>query len=409
LIACNFPIEGNAKPYQGNIRVFKVNPTKSRALKPATTARHPGKVPSSLTNTMASTMMYQFNLNKPKNKKPRRGAIASGPPNSPINLSEFEMLKILGIGTYGKVQLARYKPENTFYCIKILNRYTIFRHKQIEHVQNEKNVLASVRHPNIVRLFGSTNDSENLYLVMEYIPGGELFTYIRRFGKLNFGTVKFYVAELVLVLEYLHSRNLIYRDLKPENILLDSEGNVKLTDFGFSKFVTDRTWTMCGTPDYLAPEVIAGQGHGKAVDWWSLGILVFEMLAGYPPFTDENTLGLFAKIREPGLLVYPEFFPPEAVDFIRNLLVVDPTRRLGMTRRGVLDIRAHPFFNGIDWNGIAERKTPAPLKPKLKGPEDTSNYSCGTESMGNSALNDVPVTQQDLPVPEEVQQFFNTF
>lgn len=401
--------DASSKPYNANIRVFKVNPSKSRAHRPIVAPhRNPGKVPSSLSNTSASTMMYQFNL-KPKNRKTKKAAIATGPPSYPITLTDFEFLKVLGIGTYGKVQLARYKPENTYYCVKILSRYTIFRHKQIEHVQNEKNVLNSVRHPGIVRLFGTTSDTENLYLLMEYVPGGELFTYIRKFGKLSFTTVRFYVAELVLVLEYLHGRNLIYRDLKPENILLDADGHVKLTDFGFSKMVTDKTWTMCGTPDYLAPEVISGQGHGKAVDWWSLGVLVFEMLAGYPPFTDENTMALFDKIREPYNLIYPESFIPEAVDLIKKLLVIDPTRRLGVTRNGVMEIKLHPFFNGLDWQGAAERKTPPPLKPKVKGPDDTSNYNLSGESFGTSALNDVPLSERGVPVPDEISYIFDTF
>jgi len=266
--------------------------------------------------------------------------------------------------------------------------------------------LGSLDHPGIVRLFGTCSDVTYLYLLMEYVPGGELFTYIRQYGKLNVNIAKFYASELVLIIEYMHSRNIIYRDLKPENILLDIDGHVKLTDFGFAKYVQDRTWTICGTPDYLAPEVIAGNGHGKAVDWWSLGILIFEMLAGHPPFTDENALdvGLFAKIREPERLVYPEMFPHEAVDLLKRLLVVDPTRRLGMMRRGILDIKLHPFFNGIDWSGITERKTPPPIKPKISGSYDISNY---TQCKQDSAV--TVDMEEDIPVPPDIQQFFDEF
>jgi len=288
--------------------------------------------------------------------------------------------------------------------MKMLKRYTIFRHKQVEHIRNEKAVMSTLSHPGIVRLLGSCSDTTYLYLLMEYVPGGELFSYIRRYGKLYTNIAKFYAAELVDIIDYIHSKNIIYRDIKPENILLDIDGHVKLTDFGFAKYVEDRTWTICGTPDYLAPEVIAGNGHGKAVDWWSLGILLFEMLAGHPPFMDENALVLFTKIREPDRLVYPDMFSPEAVDLLKRLLVVEPTRRLGMMRRGALDIKCHPFFNGIDWSSIAERKTPPPIKPKISSTYDISNYACNQES----AVETVEM-EEDVPVPPDIQQFFDEF
>jgi serine/threonine protein kinase len=315
------------------------------------------------------------------------------------------MINTLGrcVGTYGHVQLARYKPQNTLYCIKALHKYTIYRLKQVEHAINEKDILASVSHPGIVRLFGSTNDKQNLYLILEYVPGGDLFHYIRKFGRLNLGTVKVYVAELVLIIEYLHSKNIVYRDLKPENILVDKSGHLKLTDFGFSKFLYDRTWTLCGTPEYMAPEIILGHGHTKSVDWWSLGILTFEMLAGFPPFTHENTLGLFEKIKEPQNLVYPNFFTVEAIDFISRLLEVDSSRRLGVMCRGVIDIKLHPFFSGLNWSGIAERKHPPPYKPKIKNSEDISNFQ-----------NDLPtvspqVFEPEGDIPANVLQFFDNF
>lgn len=232
-----------------------------------------------------------------------------------------------------------------------------------------------------------------------------MFSYIRKFGRLNLGTVKIYVAELVIILEYLHTSNIVYRDLKPENILLDKSGHLKLTDFGFSKFLYDRTWTLCGTPEYIAPEIILGHGHTKAVDWWSLGVLTYEMLAGYPPFTHENTLGLFEKVKEPQTLVFPNFFTPDAVDLIQKLLVVDPSRRLGVTCRGAIDIKLHPFFAGLNWSGISERKHPPPYKPKIKNSEDVSNFTQDFRTV-------VPpqVTEDDnIAIPSNVQQFFDTF
>jgi len=160
---------------------------------------------------------------------------------------------------------------------------------------------------------------------------------------------------------------------------------------------------MCGTPSYLAPEIIAGNGHGRAVDWWSFGILFFEMLAGYPPFIDDNPSYLFSKIREPETIAYPEFFTLESIDLIKKLLVVDPTRRYGMLRRGVLDIKLHPFFSSIDWAVISERKLPAPIKPRISSPTDNPSEFPDDKSGGVGDL------IEDIPVPQEIQQIFDSF
>jgi len=274
---------------------------------------------------------------------------------------------------------------------------------EIQHILTERDVLTAASSSWLVRLLYAFQDPKYVYLAMEYVPGGELFYYIRLYGNLSTEITRFYCAEIILVIEYLHSRNLIYRDLNPENILLDSEGHLKLTDFGFAKFVIDRTWTMCGTPSYLAPEVVAGNGHGRAVDWWSLGILLFEMLAGYPPFIEEDPLKLFSKIREPEALIYPEYFTVESIDLIKKLLVVDPTRRFGMLRRGVLDIKLHPFFNSIDWVIISERSIRAPIKPKIPSPSDNSN---NLSEFTECAVGDL---REDIPVPQEIQQIFDSF
>jgi len=339
------------------VSVFRVNPSKS---KPHTecqrqlTMRQGGtmRVPATLQNTMAPSMMYHFNLKKERKeaeKRKKKSIIASSLPSTHVTLKDFEFLQTLGMGTFGRVKLCVHKETHQYYCMKILRKQVIYRYKQVEHLQNERNVLRNVRHPGIVQLFATFRDDCNIYFLMEYVPGGELFMYIRKFGKLDEHIVKFYAAELVLILEYLHSKSIVYRDLKPENVLLDERGHIKLTDFGFSKMVTDRTWTMCGTPDYLAPEIISGIGHSFAVDWWSLGVLIFEMLAGYPPFTDHSTLALFEKIRNAESLVMPAHFSSSAVDLIRRFLRVDPTRRLGHTKGGVQEIKEHAFFADVNW------------------------------------------------------------
>jgi len=282
----------------------------------------------------------------------------------------------------------------------VLKRQTIFKYKQTEHIQNEKMILQNLNYPAIVKLYSSFNDPFNLYLLMEYVPGGELFTYMRKFGQLSEHVTKFIVAEIVIVLDFLHAMNIIYRDLKPENILLDARGHIKLTDFGFAKIVTDKTWTTCGTPDYLAPEIISGTGHYKFVDWWSLGILIYEMLLGYPPFRDEITFHLFEKICDPTMLIIPDSVGGVARDLISKLLVVEPTRRLGSGYRGVLEITEHPWFATLDWAAIAKRETNGPITPTVSSPHDTSNYTCR------------PIIQpsyEGVVVPPEINAFFDTF
>eukprot|EP00092_Neocalanus_flemingeri_P095499 GFUD01121510.1.p1 GENE.GFUD01121510.1~~GFUD01121510.1.p1 ORF type:complete len:238 (+),score=58.95 GFUD01121510.1:64-777(+) len=203
-------------------------------------------------------------------------------------LDEFDLVKTVGTGTFSRVSLCIHKPSSQHFAMKILSLHDLIRLKQVEHVKNEKNILKEIHHPFLLSLVWSHKDHTNLYLMFPYICGGELFTYLRMAGRFPATTALFYSAEIVSAFSYLHSLSIVYRDLKPENILLDREGHTVITDFGFSKFVPDRTWTLCGTPEYLAPEIIQSKGHNKAVDWWALGILIYEMLAGYPPFLDDN-------------------------------------------------------------------------------------------------------------------------
>ena len=173
-----------------------------------------------------------------------------------------------------------------------------------------------------------TSNEIFLYMVFEYVSGGELFSYLRNAGRFSTATSAFYSAEIVSALEYLHARNIVYRDLKPENLLLDKNGHLKITDFGFAKRLTDRTWTLCGTPEYLAPEIIQSKGHNKAVDWWALGVLIYEMLMGYPPFYDDNPFGIYEKILS-GKVEWSRHVDTTAKDLIKKLLVPDRTKRLG--------------------------------------------------------------------------------
>ncbi|SAM04911.1 hypothetical protein [Absidia glauca] len=288
-------------------------------------------------------------------------------------LDEFDQLDILGTGTFGRVYLTKFKTTNKYYAMKVLKKSEVVRLKQVEHVLSEKRILATIRFPFVVDLFCTFQDGHNLHMLLEYVVGGELFTHLRRAGRFTNDITRFYASEIALALEYLHAKNIIYRDLKPENILIDHQGHIKITDFGFAKTVLDRTWTLCGTPEYLAPEIIQSKGHGKAVDWWGLGVIIFEMLAGYPPFFDDNSFGVYEKILA-GKVQFPAHFDPLAKDLLKRLLVGDRSKRLGNLKSGSEDVKRHKWFRGVDWIGLLDKSVRAPIIPPYRHPGDTANF-----------------------------------
>eukprot|EP00920_Eleutheroschizon_duboscqi_P012278 GHVT01029365.1.p1 GENE.GHVT01029365.1~~GHVT01029365.1.p1 ORF type:complete len:246 (+),score=38.71 GHVT01029365.1:1110-1847(+) len=228
-------------------------------------------------------------------------------------------------------------------------------------------------------MFGSFKDECYLYLVLEFVVGGEFFTHLRRARRFDDATSKFYAAQVALMFEYLHSKQIVYRDLKPENLLLDSSGYLKLTDFGFAKTIEFRTYTLCGTPEYIAPEVLLNKGHGKPVDWWTLGILIFEMVVGYPPFFADDPMGIYQKILG-GYIVFPKMFDRNCKVLVRRLLTADLAKRYGNLKNGVDDIRFHPWFQTLDWNHLLQKKIQPPFRPACKSPEDSSNFEHYPES-----------------------------
>ncbi|KAL2126850.1 hypothetical protein VTI74DRAFT_137 [Chaetomium olivicolor] len=316
------------------------------------------------------------------------------------SLADFELLRTLGTGSFGRVHLVQSRHNSRFYAIKVLKKAQVVKMKQVEHTNDERRMLGEVKHPFLITLWGTFQDAKNLYMVMDFVEGGELFSLLRRSGRFPNPVAKFYAAEVTLALEYLHSRNIIYRDLKPENLLLDRHGHLKITDFGFAKRVPDKTWTLCGTPDYLAPEVVSNKGYNKSVDWWSLGILIYEMLCGYTPFWDGGSpMKIYENILR-GKVKYPAYVNPDAQDLLERLITADLTKRLGNLYGGSEDVKNHPWFAEVTWDRLARKDIDAPYSPPVRaGAGDASQfdrYPEETEQYGQTGHDEYGYLFQDF-------------
>ncbi|KAL7329129.1 cAMP-dependent protein kinase catalytic subunit [Mucor circinelloides] len=291
-----------------------------------------------------------------------------------LSLDDFIIKQTVGTGSSARVHLAKSKVNDKYYAIKAISKKDLVSKRQIEHANNERDILGSVSHPFLVKLWGSFQSESHVFLVMDYVPGGELFRQLRKQKAFTEDEARFYAAEVVLAIEYLHSINVAYRDLKPENILIDRQGHIKITDFGFAKRVIDRTWTVCGTPDYLAPEIIRSQGYTKAVDWWSLGVLIYELITGNPPFTAKNPIDQYQKILECDI-TFPSDMSPEAIDLLQNLLKTKASERLGNLKDGANDIKHHAWFKGMDFEQVLARQLTPPFVPDIKFEGDTGCFA----------------------------------
>jgi len=286
---------------------------------------------------------------------------------------DFELLTVIGKGSFGKVMQVRKKDDSKIYAMKVLRKEAIIARKQVTHTKQEKTILQKIQHPFIVKLHFAFQTKDKLYMILDFINGGELFYHLKKEGRFPENRVKFYAAEIVCAMDHLHSLGIVYRDLKPENILLDNDGHVCITDFGLSKEVkpNEGTHTFCGTPEYLAPEVLKGLGHGTAVDWWSLGTLIYEMLTGLPPFYSQNINIMYQKILN-GELRFPSYVSAEAKSLLEGLLTREVDKRLGSGVEGGKAVKNHPFFKEIDFEKLEKREIDAPFKPKVKNEYDTS-------------------------------------
>lgn len=326
--------------------------------------------------------------------------------NAQLTIDSFDLLKVIGKGSFGKVMQVRKKDTQRIYALKTIRKAHIAqRPGEITHILAERTVLALVNNPFIVPLKFSFQTPDKLYLVMSFVNGGELFYHLQREGKFDQDRSRFYAAELLVALEHLHSFNVVYRDLKPENILLDYTGHIALCDFGLCKLnmnANEKTNTFCGTPEYIAPELLESQGYTKTVDWWTLGVLLYEMMTGLPPFYDENVNTMYQRI-----LTDPLNFPPdissEARSVMTGLLQRDPSKRLGAN--GAEEIKKHPFFaKYIDWNRLLTKRYPPPFKPSVESVLDVANFDT---DFTNEEAQDSVVT--DSALSETVQDQFRGF
>ncbi|XP_006891920.1 PREDICTED: protein kinase C theta type-like isoform X1 [Elephantulus edwardii] len=296
-------------------------------------------------------------------------------PSLPVKLKieDFILHKMLGKGSFGKVFLAEFKKTNQVFAIKALKKDVVLMDDDVECTMVEKRVLSLAwEHPFLTHMFCTFQTKENLFFVMEYLNGGDLMYHIQICHKFDLCRATFYAAEIILGLQFLHSKGIVYRDLKLDNILLDKDGHIKIADFGMCKenMLGDaRTNTFCGTPDYIAPEILLGQKYNHSVDWWSFGVLLYEMLIGQSPFHGQDEEELFHSIRMDNPF-YPRWLEKEARDLLVKLFVREPEKRLGV--RG--DIRQHPLFQEINWEELERKEIEPPFKPKVKSPYDCSNF-----------------------------------
>ncbi|XP_040914342.1 cGMP-dependent protein kinase 1-like isoform X1 [Toxotes jaculatrix] len=297
---------------------------------------------------------------------------------SSVSLSDFNIICTLGMGGFSRVELVQLKnnPDRSF-ALKVLKKRHILDTSQQGHILSERRIMTEAHSPFIIRLYRTFRDSKYLYMLLEACLGGELWTLLRDRGSFDDSTTRFYTGCVIEALAFLHSRGIIYRDLKPENIILDHRGYAKLVDFGFAKKVGlgKKTWTFCGTPEYVAPEIILNKGHDSSADCWSLGILVFELLSGSPPFSGSDPMKTYNIIlRGIDMIEFPKKITKSAANLIKRLCRDNPSERLGNQKNGVKDIQKHKWFEGFNWDGLRQGTMDSPFTPMVDGPLDNSNF-----------------------------------
>ncbi|CAB3362888.1 Hypothetical predicted protein [Cloeon dipterum] len=328
-----------------------------------------------------------------------------------VTLENFEFLKVLGKGTFGKVILCREKGTGHLFALKILKKDVIIQKDEVAHTLTESRVLRTTNHPFLISLKYSFQTVDRLCFVMEYVNGGELFFHLSRERFFTEDRTRFYGAEIISALAYLHSQGIIYRDLKLENLLLDKDGHIKIADFGLCKeSITygQTTKTFCGTPEYLAPEVLEDNDYGRAVDWWGVGVVMYEMLCGRLPFYNRDHDVLFTLILMEEVK-FPRNISSDAKSLLSGLLIKDPNQRLGGGLDDAKDIMDHPFFVSINWNDLVLKKITPPFKPQVTSDTDTRYFD--QEFTGESVELTPPEAGPLCSITEEMEQqpYFSQF
>ena len=295
--------------------------------------------------------------------------------NSQVNSDSFLTLSVIGKGSYAKVILVREKSTQKLFAMKILKKSVVEIKKQEAHVKNERKILVEMQgRPFLINFYSAFQTEKTLCFVLEYCPGGELFNLLSKSGRFPEYQAKFYAAQMVIALEYLHKNDIIYRDLKPDNVLLDNQGYIKITDFGLSRVnvTNNEAKSVCGTPEYLAPEIILKQGYGKAVDWWTLGSIIYEMLTGVPPFLTDSRPLLFEKIKNHAPKI-PKDLPAATKDILERLLQKDPLKRLGYSN-GAEEVKKHEWFQNLNWEDLINKRYTAPFIPTCNDGLGLNNF-----------------------------------
>ena len=319
-----------------------------------------------------------------------------------IKLQDYEIGDTIKEMPLGKVKIAKNKRSNEHIVIKIYKKSQIIKNELTQHIINEVTLFRKISHPWIISCLGTTHDEKYLYFAFEFIPGGDLFNLLKLENNFSIDKAQFYAAQIVFIFEYLHSNNIVYRNLKPENILLNKNGYIKISDFQIAKEVEDRTYTMCGTPGYLAPEIILNKGYGLSVDWWALGVLLYEMICGIDPFSDDTPMGTYNNILQ-GNVQFSSHFDDKSKSLIRHLLEPDLSKRYGNLKNGVNDIKNHIFFKSMNWDKLLNEEIEAPFIPKLKGDNELKYFNVYPDSDdGNldSENNNAEVLGKDDPFVE---------
>lgn len=317
------------------------------------------------------------NLIRPSSSSSTTKPSTSNTPVS-VSLSSFRLISVLGRGHFGKVILSQYKSTHEYYAIKALKKGDILFREEVESLMSEKRIFEIINrghHPFLINLFACFQTPEHVCFVMEYANGGDLMMHIHQ-EVFNETRACFYAACVVLGIQFLHDHKIIYRDLKLDNLLLDTEGYLKMADFGLCKEGVgygDRTGTFCGTPEFLAPEVLLEPTYTRAVDWWGLGVLIYEMLVGESPFPGDVEEEIFEAITRDEVK-YPRYLSAESVTIMKRLLRKNVEKRLGSTERDAEDVKKQPFFRNIDWDGLLKKRVKPPFVPTIKSPEDVSNF-----------------------------------